>query len=117
MKLPRYSKTNIPQGYTRAKDICFLKNVGERPGPVAMLNRKKKVLDLEGLYDLEQMQLGVDYVFWSFGAWPEACFSATSLKKQFKLKPKQVEEIRPCYMRIGSKFNYLLYRYDNPVQA
>lgn len=110
--LPRYQLADKPESLYRAKELCFLKTADERPGLVAMLNRKKKVLDLEGLYDLSQMQEGVDYVFWSWGAWPENCYSETSLRRQLKLKPKQIRELKPVYMRMGKKFNYLLYRYD-----
>lgn len=117
LNLPRILKVEKPNHLYLAADICYLKAGDDHPEPVLMMNRKKKVLDLVGLYDISQLVEGIDFVFWSAGSWPEGCFSETSLKKQFKLKPKQIRELKPAYMRIGYKFNYLLYRYQSEGKA
>lgn len=116
LRLPRYTKADKPDHYVTDKEVYFLKGVSQRPKPVAMLNRKKKSLDLVELVDLSKLVEGVDYVFYSVGDWPENCYSKSTLQRQFKLKSEQIEGLTPTWMRIGYKFNYLLYSFTlHPV--
>lgn len=78
-------------------------------------------LELTPLFDLRQLTLGVDYVPYST-SWPppEGYCSASTLRKEHKLKPKQIAELKPAFLRSSNhKYipDYLLYPIPTQLPA
>jgi DNA polymerase-3 subunit epsilon len=62
------------------------------------------------LYDLTKMVLGQDYVPY-IKEWPANSHSATTLKKKFKLKDKQIVTLKKVGYKTGKYVSYFIYEY------
>ncbi|MBN8825088.1 MULTISPECIES: 3'-5' exonuclease [unclassified Spirosoma] len=117
-RLPKFHKGQYPETWKTRTDrgwymlrawVPIYKEPKEQykyPQPVGMLIKPHG--DLEPLYDPDQLTLSVDWVPIADG-WPEVFVSITRLQKDYKVKKKDLTNIRPAYLKRSKYGDYLLY--------
>lgn len=129
LQLPRHYRLadNVPAGLVRSHEVHLLP-AAKRIKPAAVLvygpddSAPHEWLDVHPLYNKRSLRKGVHYVpiLPGYEPWPEGHYSKTTLQKQFKLKPAEIEAMRPACLRVvrhGDRYEnqYLLYAYTPPT--
>lgn len=110
--LPRYGKGHAPvpehlvPGCNVDRGVYFLTGGWDRPAAAMLVTRQHQLrpgdlvpeLSLLPLYDVSGLVLGVDYVPY-VRHHPEGYYTKTELKKQFRLSPAQLQQVRPSLVR------------------
>jgi DNA polymerase-3 subunit epsilon len=130
LKLPRYLRTQqpLPDKLTSGDEVYLLPGA-KLPPPAGLLIYADKAdalphewLDAKPLYRKRSLRQGIHFVphLPGYEPWPAGHYSKTTLQKQFKLKPAEIDAIRPAYLRVvkSGKYyenQYLLYPYTAPT--
>ena len=131
LKLPRYGRPGdepIPKHLVARDDVYFLRPAWEPNDsyqfiksppdaiqPAALHHRYWNLgnaFDMRPLFNVRKLVLGVDYVPRTRD-YPEGCYSKTALMRQFKLKERQVLQLRPAFLHVSQRYDdYLLYPFS-----
>jgi hypothetical protein len=130
LKLPRYFRPQqpLPDKLTSGDEVYLLPGA-KMPPPAGLLIYARNAgdlphqwIDAKPVYHKRSLRKGVHFVphLPGYEPWPEGHYSRTALQKKFKLKPAQIDAIKPACLRVvkhGSRYEneYLLYPYTPPA--